>query len=149
MTTSPDTRRPQAYAQPISNVTAAQAPGVSLISKALKITGQLESTEDITFLDFEGGANPLDALLGPAGYSGYVLLGLSKSSYIDSTGVGWLIQSSARFEKAGGRLVMHSITPMINHCFRVLGMYDVLHIVDCEATALKLIADVAAPTTVV
>jgi hypothetical protein len=31
----------------------------------------------------------------------------------------------------------------------VLGMYDVLHIVDCEATALKLIADAAAATTAV
>ena len=39
-----DGKRAQAYTQPIAS---AQAPGVSLISKALKITGQLESTEDI------------------------------------------------------------------------------------------------------
>jgi cytoskeletal protein CcmA (bactofilin family) len=41
----------QAVAQPVSNTTASTAasrsPGVSVISKALKITGQLESTEDI------------------------------------------------------------------------------------------------------
>jgi cytoskeletal protein CcmA (bactofilin family) len=36
--------RPQAYAQPTAS---GQAPSVSHISKALKITGQLESTEDI------------------------------------------------------------------------------------------------------
>jgi hypothetical protein len=35
---------------------------------------------------------------------------------------------------------------MINHCFRVLGMYDVLQIVDSEATALKLVADTLAVT---
>jgi cytoskeletal protein CcmA (bactofilin family) len=44
---APETKRPQAYAQPISTGTAPQAPSVSVISKALKITGQLESTEDI------------------------------------------------------------------------------------------------------
>ena len=37
----------QAVAQPVSNTPAARSPGVSVISKALKITGQLESTEDI------------------------------------------------------------------------------------------------------
>lgn len=40
--------RPQATAQPISAAAVPMpAPGVSVISKALKITGQLESTEDI------------------------------------------------------------------------------------------------------
>ena len=37
-------KRPQAVAQPLGNQ---GAPSVSVISKALKITGQLESTEDI------------------------------------------------------------------------------------------------------
>jgi cytoskeletal protein CcmA (bactofilin family) len=40
-------RPPQAIAQPLSNTVAPRALGVSVISKALKITGQLESTEDI------------------------------------------------------------------------------------------------------
>ena len=102
---------------------------------------RLESSDDITLLDFQDGTNPLDVVLGPDEFAGTVLLGLAQSSYIDSTGVGWLIQCNARFERAGGRLLLHSISPMINHCFRVLGMYDVLHIADSEATALKLVAD--------
>jgi len=44
-TPQPAPPRPQAYAQPIA--AASHAPSVSVISKALKITGQLESTEDI------------------------------------------------------------------------------------------------------
>ncbi|HEX2591660.1 MAG TPA: polymer-forming cytoskeletal protein [Rhizomicrobium sp.] len=42
--------KPQAIAQPISSVSpsaVSRSQGVSVISKALKITGQLESTEDI------------------------------------------------------------------------------------------------------
>ena len=38
---------PQVTAQPLSKPIGAPVPGVSVISKALKITGQLESTEDI------------------------------------------------------------------------------------------------------
>jgi cytoskeletal protein CcmA (bactofilin family) len=41
----PEVKRPQAIAQPTQASTS--TGGVSVISKALKITGQLESTEDI------------------------------------------------------------------------------------------------------
>ena len=43
---APEAKRPQAVAQPIAHP-APSAVGVSVISKALKITGQLESTENI------------------------------------------------------------------------------------------------------
>ncbi len=42
---SADIKRPQAMAQPISSM--GSVPATSVISKALKITGQLESTENI------------------------------------------------------------------------------------------------------
>jgi anti-anti-sigma factor len=99
---------------------------------------RIASTDDITLLDFAGGAQPLEALLGPEAYEGTVLLNLAESGYMDSSGIGWLVQCHLHFQKAGGRLVVHSIPPMINHCFRVLGMYDVLHIVPDEAAALAL-----------
>ncbi len=44
---APAPRPAQAIAQPLPNTAISRAPGVSVISKALKITGQLESTEDI------------------------------------------------------------------------------------------------------
>ena len=109
-----------------------------LLPSPLGLT-RLESVDDITMADFQDGRNPLEPLLGPAGYAGTVLLDLARSTYIDSTGVGWLIQCHARFNKAGGKLMLHSIPPMVNHCFRVLGMYDVLRIADDEASALKLV----------
>jgi len=102
---------------------------------------RVESADDITMLDFVAGAQPLEALLGPDGFGATVLLDLAKSLYIDSSGVGWLIQCHRHFEKAGGKLVLHSIPPMVNHCFRVLRMYDVLHIAPDETAALKLAAN--------
>ena len=47
MTDSMDTRRPQPISYPNSPIPPSQAPTASVISKSLKITGQLESTEDI------------------------------------------------------------------------------------------------------
>jgi cytoskeletal protein CcmA (bactofilin family) len=43
----PAAKPAQPVAQPVSNIAAPRNIGVSVISKALKITGQLESTEDI------------------------------------------------------------------------------------------------------
>jgi cytoskeletal protein CcmA (bactofilin family) len=45
---APEVKKPQAVVQPMASSAAPAATGgVSVISKALKITGQLESTEDI------------------------------------------------------------------------------------------------------
>jgi len=45
---TPEVKKPQAVVQPMATSSAAASSGgVSVISKALKITGQLESTEDI------------------------------------------------------------------------------------------------------
>jgi cytoskeletal protein CcmA (bactofilin family) len=44
---TPEPVRSQPVPQPAASTTRSGAPGVSVISRALKITGQLESTEDI------------------------------------------------------------------------------------------------------
>jgi cytoskeletal protein CcmA (bactofilin family) len=44
---APEPVRPQPASQPATTAARASTPGVSVISRALKITGQLESTEDI------------------------------------------------------------------------------------------------------
>jgi anti-anti-sigma factor len=110
---------------------------LSVLSSAAGLT-RLESEDDITVFDFEGGAAPLEAVVDPKVFSGVLLLSLEKSLYIDSSAVGWLIQCHFRFKKAGGKLVIHSIPPMVDHCFHVLGMYEVLHLAQDEAAALRL-----------
>jgi cytoskeletal protein CcmA (bactofilin family) len=59
---APTPPRPQATAQPA----ASGAPSVSVISKALKITGQLESTEDIQIEgEVEGDVRAVSVKVGP------------------------------------------------------------------------------------
>ncbi|MBU6443993.1 MAG: polymer-forming cytoskeletal protein [Alphaproteobacteria bacterium] len=81
--TVPQPPRPQAAAQPLSSTStsaptsapapapspvrpqSSQTPGVSVISKALKITGQLESTEDIRIDgEVEGDVRGLSVTVG-------------------------------------------------------------------------------------
>jgi len=57
-------KRPQATAQ--SLVGTAAPPGISVISRALKITGQLESSEDIEIQgEIEGDVRALSVRVGP------------------------------------------------------------------------------------
>jgi anti-anti-sigma factor len=91
--------------------------------------------EDITLYDFRTGDNPLEQALGQDCYGRKVVLSLQKSGYIDSAGIGWLVMCHKRFREAGGCLVLHSIPPMVNHVFHLLGLTDVLNMADDEAHA--------------
>ncbi len=98
---------------------------------------RVHSAEDVTIVDVQG-ANPLEQLLGPDGFKRKVLLSLAASPFIDSAGVGWLIMTHKKFKDAGGMLVVHSLSPMVNHVFRLLQVGTVLPVADDEAKALQL-----------
>ena len=110
---------------------------LNVVSKEDGLTS-VESVGDITVFDLSDRENPLETLLGIDCYRQTVLLDLAQSTYIDSSGVGWLIQCHTKFQHGGGRLVVHSIAPMVNHCFRVLGVYDVLNVASDKAVAMAL-----------
>ncbi len=46
-TAAPEVKKPQAFVQPVTTSAPSASGGASIVSRALKITGQLESTEDI------------------------------------------------------------------------------------------------------
>jgi cytoskeletal protein CcmA (bactofilin family) len=56
----------QASVQPMGSTEAPKSPGVSVISKALRITGQLESTEDIRIDgEVDGDIHGVSVTVGP------------------------------------------------------------------------------------
>jgi anti-anti-sigma factor len=94
--------------------------------------------DDITLCDFAAGENPLEQALGKECYTRKVVLSLQKSCYIDSAGIGWLVMCHKRFRDARGCLVLHSIPPMVQHVFTLLGLVDVLNMASDEAQAESL-----------
>jgi anti-anti-sigma factor len=96
---------------------------------------RIENEGDITQMDFRAGTDLLANLLGPEVYGRKVLLSLEKTPYIDSAGVGWMVMCDKRFKDEGGRLVIHSIPPMVNQILRLLRMPDILHLAGDDAAA--------------
>ena len=90
---------------------------------------------EISQVKFQLNDNPLESLAGPSIYSRKLLLNLDRVEFLDSSGISWLVVSHKNFQQHGGVLVLHSIPPMIYHCFKILGLLDVLHIAPDEAAA--------------
>jgi anti-anti-sigma factor len=87
---------------------------------------RLQVDGQITQRDLTPGGDPLADLLGPDVYTRQVLIDLSKSPMVDSSGIGWLIGANKRFKERGGRLVVHSFSPLIANTLKLLKMDKVL-----------------------
>ncbi|MFN0019085.1 MAG: STAS domain-containing protein [Pirellulaceae bacterium] len=86
-------------------------------------------------------SEPLQDLLGPSAYSKRVMLDLNEVSYLDSSGVGWLLSCHKKMRQGGGRMVVHSYSPIVSNVFRVLKLERVLDLAEnamaAEKTALE------------
>jgi anti-anti-sigma factor len=99
----------------------------------------VESSGNITLEDFLKPPDPLERLLGARCFNRNVLLDLEKTNYVDSSGVSQFIHWHHRFEEAGGKLVFHSLAPMVRHLLKLLQMERVLCLADDEAGARALV----------
>ena len=84
----------------------------------------------ITQRELNTDTDPLGELLGPAGYARKVMLDLGNVSYLDSSGVGWLLKCHKRMRQQGGRMVLHSFSPVVSNTIRVLKLEKVLDIAE-------------------
>ena len=89
---------------------------------------------DLTLLDLQRDVDPLEQLLKPEGFTSKVLLNLDKTTYMDTAGVGWLIQHK-KFQERGGCLILYSIPPLLDQIFQLLKLPAVLHVAGDEAAA--------------
>jgi anti-anti-sigma factor len=78
---------------------------------------------------------------GPAVYSRKVMLDLSKCHYVNSGGVAWLLIHHRRFQEAGGKLVLHSASPVVKQIFNLMKMELVLNFCHDEAEAERSLND--------
>jgi anti-anti-sigma factor len=89
----------------------------------------------------QGGApaaDPLLQLLGPEGCRRKVLLDLEKTTYINSSGLSWLLVCHRHFQKDGGILVIHSVAPIVKQVIDFVNLHTILHFAPDEPSARAL-----------
>jgi len=82
----------------------------------------------------------LELLLGTNCYGKKLLLDFEKTPYMDSSGVSWLLNTHKKCRKAGGMLVLHTISPSIMQILKLLRVARMLNIAENESAALALVS---------
>jgi anti-anti-sigma factor len=57
----------------------------------------------------------------------------------DSSGVNWLLVAQKRIHEQGGKLVLHSLSPIANNVLKVLNLHSVFQVAESEAAALRML----------
>ena len=99
------------------------------------------SNGEITQYVISSDPDPFDELLGSAIYRHHVLLNLENTPYIDSSGISWLLGAHKRFERGGGKLVLHSLPPAVDQVLRLLKLTSLLHVAVGEPEAIQIAAE--------
>ena len=100
---------------------------------------QVQVTGKVTQKHINPFSEPLSDLLGPDVYSRKVLLDMRGVDFLDSSGIGWLLVCHKRFREAGGKLVLHSPSPLARNVLKVLNMQLVFKVADDEDEALQMV----------
>ncbi len=98
----------------------------------------LEVRGPVTQNSLASPPEPLSTLCGGEVYGRKVVLGMEKTAFIDSSGLGWLLGCHKRFREAAGTLVIHSLPPMVLDVIRVMRVDQILKIAEDERTALAM-----------
>lgn len=100
---------------------------------------RLETLGRVSRSGWKADQDPISDICGDGIFGRTVLLNFSRSNYLDSTGVEWLLHSHKRFNKEGGMLVIHSVTPVMLQILKMMRMETVLNIAVDEPAAMALV----------
>lgn len=103
--------------------------GVTHVSVAGKITQEQTAV----------AADALGDLLGEGAYARKVILNMQDVDFMDSSGVSWLLIAHKRFKEGNGRLVLHSVPPVVSNVLKVLRMHLVFELADGKDEAMLII----------
>ena len=109
---------------------------LNLISPRGEDPARVAAKGRITAMDLAStGRNPIAELLGAGWSSKRLMVDLSNTDYIDSSAIGWLIQTNGEFKRNGGAMVLHSIPPMVKQVLGLLKIGSLIPLKDNEAAA--------------
>jgi len=115
---------------------------LSLVSLDADGYVRVASRGNLTADDMRPAAkNPLESVLGANWSASRVLLDLSKTEYMDSSAIGWLIASARKFRSGGGALAVHSLRPRTRQMLDLLKIGRIVPTLPDEASARKFLSD--------
>jgi anti-sigma B factor antagonist len=78
----------------------------------------------------------LSRILGEHVHAGRLLLDLSGTEFLDSSGIGWLLDQHRKCMRAGGVLVLHSLPPMVANVVHLMNLHKAFTIA-VDATSAR------------
>ena len=100
---------------------------------------RLQAEGQISQNAFHDGTDPLGPLLAPVGgFARKVMINLDRATFLDSSGISWLVVSHKNFQQHGGVLVLHSVPPRIHQVLQFCRMDRLLKMADDETAAEAL-----------
>jgi anti-anti-sigma factor len=106
---------------------------------------RLEVDGPITSDSFAAASdNPLEGLLGGEWWRHHLLLDMSRADYLDSAGVGWLINCHRALTVHGGTMALHSVPAKALRILQTLKIDSILPLAQNEAAARKVLKKEAA-----
>lgn len=113
---------------------------ISLMSIEKEGFVKLASSGAITASHFDpGGKNPLERVLGPNWATMRVMIDMRKTTFLDSSAIGWLIATNRSFKDAGGRLVIHDVPTNVRQSLDLLQVGRVITISDNADQAQSIV----------
>jgi ABC-type transporter Mla MlaB component len=106
--------------------------------------GECVRVELVGLLTREGWPLEYDPFLAdcrPGVFGAKVLADLSRVTFVDSSGMGWLAVSNARFRDAGGAIIFHSASPITRRLLELMHLDQVLTLAADEPAARRLAAE--------
>jgi anti-anti-sigma regulatory factor len=82
----------------------------------------------------------IERVLGPEGFSRFVILDLRDLTILTSGVAGWLLSVNRHFLETGGQLVVHSLSQSMKDSFRLMRLDQILTSAPDEAAARALAA---------
>lgn len=82
----------------------------------------------------------LSQLVGASNLNQKILLSLQKTEFIDSSGIGWLLETDKKIRAAGGAFVLHSLPLEVQHVFGLMRLNKVLTVAKDRHQADALVA---------
>lgn len=88
--------------------------------------------------------DPLAEQFGDDVYRRRIMIDLERSAMISSPGIGWLLKWSRKSREAGGKVVFHSVPPLVMQALKIVMVHRVLTLVEDEEAARCYLTDEAA-----